>query len=174
MPLNKYAPQVNTHRRTRSAILIATKELISTVGLANMSMIEIADTSEVSRATLYNHFRDKESVVEALCESECERLISIAQSAVNASEALELLSIEISTDAALAHMRIHDPALLTRALGLREHRLWGKFASELVLITGSQLLAHVSLLWLMGQVLQPIAAHNSRLQAELLISRAHI
>lgn len=174
MPLNKYAPQVNTHRRTHSAILIATKELIATVGLANMSMIEIADTAEVSRATLYNHFRDKESVVAALCESECERLILIAQSSVNASEALEHLSLEISGDAALAHMRIHDPALLTKALGLREHPLWGRFASELVLVTGSQLLAHVSLLWLMGQVLQPIAPHNSRLQAELLISRAHI
>jgi len=174
MPLNKYAPQVNTHRRTHSAILIATKELIANVGLANMTMIEIADTSEVSRATLYNHFRDKESVVVALCESECERLISIAQGAANACEALELLSIEISTDSALAHMRTHDPAVLTRALGLREHRLWGRFANELVLITGSQLLAHVCLLWLMGQVLQPIAAHNSRLQAELLISRAHI
>ncbi|MDO8646168.1 MAG: helix-turn-helix domain-containing protein [Candidatus Planktophila sp.] len=174
MPLNKYAPQVSTHRRTHSAILIATKELIATVGLANMTMIEIADTSEVSRATLYNHFRDKESVVAALCESECERLISIAQSAANACEALELLSIDISTDTALAHMRIHDPSLLTRALGLREHRLWSRFAHELVLITGSQLLAHVCLLWLMGQVLQPIAAHNSRLQAELLISRAHI
>jgi len=174
MPLNKYAPQASTHRRTNSAILIATKNLIATVGLAKMSMIEIADTSEVSRATLYNHFRDKESVVAALCESECERLISIAQSAANASEALEILSIEISTDAALAHMRIHDPALLTRALGFREHPLWGRLANELVLITGSQLLAHVSLLWLIGQVLHPIAAHNSRLQAELLISRAHI
>jgi AcrR family transcriptional regulator len=174
MPLNKYAPQVSTHRRTNSAILIATKELIATVGLSNMTMIEIADTSEVSRATLYNHFRDKESVVEALCEAECERLISIAQSAANPTEALELLSIEISTDAALAHMRIHDPAVLTRALGLREHRLWSRFANELVIITGSQQLAHLSLLWLIGQVLQPIAAHNSRLQAELLISRAHI
>ena len=95
MPLNKYAPQASTHRRTQSAILIATKQLIATVGLAKMSMIEIADTSEVSRATLYNHFRDKESVVAALCESECERLISIARSAANASEALEILSIEI-------------------------------------------------------------------------------
>lgn len=174
MPLNKYAPQVSTHRRTHSAILIASKELIATVGLANMSMIEIADTAEVSRATLYNHFRDKDSIVAALCESECERLISIAQSAANACEALELLSMEISTDSALAHMRTHDPAVLTKALGLREHPLWGRFANELVLITGSQLLAHVCLLWLMGQVLQPIAAHNSRLQAELLISRAHI
>jgi AcrR family transcriptional regulator len=174
MPLNKYAPQVSTHRRTQSAILSATKNLIATVGLAKMSMIEIADTSEVSRATLYNHFRDKESVVAALCESECVRLISIAQSSANASEALELLSIEISTDTALAHMRLSDPALLTKALRSREHRLWGALVDELVLVTGSALLADLALLWLVGQVLHPLTAHKSRLQAELLISRAHI
>ena len=89
MPLNKYAPQVNTHRRTQSAIMSGAKNLIATVGLAKMSMIEIADTSEVSRATLYNHYRDKESVILALCESECARLIAFAHSAPNATDALE-------------------------------------------------------------------------------------
>jgi AcrR family transcriptional regulator len=49
MPLNKYAPQVATHRRTQNAILEATKELIATTGLKKMSMIEIADVSQVSR-----------------------------------------------------------------------------------------------------------------------------
>ena len=48
MPLNKYAPQVATHRRTQSAILEATKGLIATTGLKKMSMIEIADASQVS------------------------------------------------------------------------------------------------------------------------------
>ena len=81
MPLNKYAPQVATHRRTQSAILEATKSLIATTGLKKMSMIEIADASEISRATLYNHYRDKESVVLALCESELARLVEIAQNA---------------------------------------------------------------------------------------------
>ena len=113
MPLNQSAPQASTHRRTQSAILSGTKNLIATVGLAKMSMIEIADTSEVSRATLYNHYRDKDSVIVALCESECARLIAIAQSAPNAIDALELLSIQISTDSALARMRTHDPAPLT-------------------------------------------------------------
>ncbi len=81
MPLNKYAPQVATHRRTQNAILEATKQLIATTGLRKMSMIEIADVSEVSRATLYNHYRDKESVIRSLCESEMQRLVEIAQAA---------------------------------------------------------------------------------------------
>ena len=174
MPLNKYAPQVSTHRRTQSAILSGTKNLIATVGLAKMSMIEIADTSEVSRATLYNHYRDKDSVIAALCESESTRLIAIAQSAPNAIDALGLLSIQISTDAALAHMRVHDPAPLTLALAATNSPLWANIADALAVITGSQVLADCALRWLVGQVLQPLTPQDSRLQAELLISRANI
>jgi AcrR family transcriptional regulator len=174
MPLNKYAPQVSTHRRTQSAILNGTKSLIATVGLAKMSMIEIADTSEVSRATLYNHFRDKDSVIAALCESECARLIAIAQSAPNATDALELLSIQISTDGALAKMRLNDPAPLALGLAKTDTPLWSSMADALAAITGSQVLADCALRWLIGQVLQPLTPEDSRLQAELLISRANI
>jgi AcrR family transcriptional regulator len=173
MPLNKYAPQVSTHRRTQSAILEGTKNLIATVGLAKMSMIEIADTSEISRATLYNHYRDKDSVIAALCESEFARLIAIAQSAPHATDALELLSIQISTDAALAHMRMHDPAPLALGLAKTDSPLWASFSDALALITGSQVLADLALRWLIGQALNPLTLEDSRLQAELLISRAN-
>ena len=174
MPLNKFAPQVATHRRTQSAILAGAKNLIATVGLAKMSMTEIADTSEVSRATLYNHYRDKESVIAALCVSEIARLIAIAQSAPNATDALELLSIAISADSALARMRTHDPAPLTKALAAIENPLWPAFSDLLFTITGSQILAEVAVRWLLGQVFNPLTPEDSRLHAELLISRAHL
>jgi AcrR family transcriptional regulator len=88
----KYAPQVATHRRTTSAILSTTKELIARSGVAKISMIEISDESEVSRATLYNHYRDKESVLRALAESEFARLITVAQKGTTPQEILQLLS----------------------------------------------------------------------------------
>ena len=174
MPLNKFAPQVATHRRTRSAILAGAKRLIATVGLAKMSMTEIADTSQVSRATLYNHYRDKESVIAALCESEISRLIAIAMNAPNATDSLELLSIQISTDSALAHMRTHEPAPLGQALAATENPLWPAFSDLLCVITGSQVLAEVAVRWLLAQVFNPLTPEGSRLQAELLISRAHL
>ncbi len=174
MPLNKYAPQATTHRRTQSAILAGTKELIATVGLAKMSMIEIADTSQVSRATLYNHYRDKDSVIAALCESEISRLIAIVHSAPNAIDALESLSIQISTDSALAHMRLHDPAPLASALAGATHPLWTALSLSLAEVTGSQVVADLALRWLLGQALQPLSPEDSRLAAELLISRANI
>jgi AcrR family transcriptional regulator len=66
----KYATQGATHRRTESAILEGAKKLISQFGLSNISMIEIADASQVSRATLYNHYRDKSAVISALITAE--------------------------------------------------------------------------------------------------------
>ena len=174
MPLNKYAPQAHTHRRTQSSILAGTKHLIATVGVTKMTMIEIADTSEVSRATLYNHFRDKESVILALCQSECTRLISSAKEEPNATDALEMLSIQVSTDSALAHMRAHDPAHLALGVSATHCSIWADLTDALVEITGSHVLSDLSLRWLMGQVFHPLTPQDSRLQAELLISRANL
>ena len=174
MPLNKYAPQAATHRRTQSAILEGAKNLISTVGLNKMSMIEIADTSEVSRATLYNHYRDKESVIAALCDSEIRRLVSIAQRAGNPTDALVSLSMHVSADTALANMRIHDPASLTQALAATNRPLWVQFNNALSMIVGSQILADIAMRWLIGQTLNPLTPDDSRLQAEFLISRANL
>ena len=174
MPLNKYAPQAATHRRTQNAILEGAKALISTVGLAKMSMIEIADTAQVSRATLYNHYRDKESVLAALCDFEIRRLASIAQSAPNPTDALEVLSIQISSDSALAKMRTSDPGPLNQVMAAPSHPLWMQFNDALAMILGSQVLADLATRWLIGQVLQPLTPEDSRLQAEFLIARANL
>ena len=174
MPLNKYAPQAATHRRTESAILESTKELISQLGISKMSMIEIADTAQVSRATLYNHFRDKDSVLSALCDFEIRGLVALAHSAGSAVAVLEALSIQISTDSALAKLRAVDPIFLTQVLAASNHPLWNQFREALTIIVNSQVLAEVSIGWLFAQVMQPLTSEESRLQAEFLVSRAHL
>lgn len=173
MPLNKYAPQVATHRRTQQAILEATKLLITTTGIKKMSMIEIADVSEVSRATLYNHYRDKESVIRALCESELAHLVEIAQQAPDATSALEQISIQVSSDQALAAMRLQDPDLLTLALSKHEDNLWKAFSIALTHLLGEAKASH-ALVWLLGQALLPINAQQSRTQAEVISGVANL
>lgn len=174
MPLNKYAPQVATHRRTQSAILEGAKTLIATSGLKKMSMIEIADISEVSRATLYNHYRDKESVIRALCESEMSRLVAIAQSATNATEALELLSIQVSQDLALKAMRTSDPDALAVALTQQDDQLWKAFAIAMSHIVADAQICELAIRWLLGQALHPLNPQQSRAQAEAITGFAHI
>jgi AcrR family transcriptional regulator len=173
MPLNKYAPQVATHRRTQVAILKATKELIATTGLRKMSMIEIADFSEVSRATLYNHYRDKESLVYALCESELQRLVELAQTAPDTTTALERLSREISEDKALAAMRTQDPDFLTIALSAHDDILWKAFSKAMENMLGNTKSELVTR-WLIGQALHPISTGQSRAQAEALTNNANL
>jgi AcrR family transcriptional regulator len=173
MPLNKYAPQVATHRRTQNAILEATKQLIATTGLRKMSMIEIADVSEVSRATLYNHYRDKDSVIRSLCESEMQRLVAIAQVAPDATSALEQISIEVSADKALASMRRQDPEYLALALSAQNDTLWKAFSIAMGHLLGQEK-GELATRWLIGQALHPITSTQSRTQAEAITSIAHL
>lgn len=165
----KYATQGATHRRTESAILEGTKRLIARSGLSNISMIEIADESEVSRATLYNHYRDKSAVISALISSEVERLVALATSAGTPADALSSLSISISSDPALAAMRIHDGPALVAALTRVEDPLYVTLAQCLYGATKTEAGTGLAMRWLLGQVMQPITEQQSHDQAALLV-----
>jgi AcrR family transcriptional regulator len=163
--------QGGIHRRTESAILEGTKSLIALHGVSNISMIDIADASEVSRATLYNHYRDKNAVLEALVTFEVEKLVELAQRAGTPADTLESLSQAISTDPALAAMRIHDADLLISLLTHAENPLYLVLARCIFKATKSEAGTGLAMRWLLGQVTQPITAKQSREQAELLVER---
>ena len=134
-------------------------------------MIEIADASEVSRATLYNHYRDKNAVLLALLTAEVERLVELAQRAGTPADALETLSCEVSTDSALAAMRTHDAQVLIAVMSQSENPLYLTLAQCIYSATKSEAGTGVAMRWLLGQVMQPITAKQSREQAELLVDR---
>jgi len=168
----KYATQGVIHRRTESAILEGTKRLIARNGLSNVSMIEIADESEVSRATLYNHYRDKSAVVQALIASEASRLIEMAKNSASQVEALENISIAISSDEALAAMRIHDKSALTDLLSHSEHPLYLDIATCIFSLTKSEAGTGLAMRWFLGQISQPLTAKQSRDQSKLLVANS--
>jgi AcrR family transcriptional regulator len=161
---------MTSYRRTRSAILEGTKSLIATVGLQRTNMIDIADTSQVSRATLYNHFRDKGSVVRALIESEIDRIFQMIDGDISPTDALLRMARAISTDPALAMMRITDPAALTQILCQREDPLWHKINAGLLAFLGDEDRSEIARLWLMGQVMQPIGTQQGREQSQVIAS----
>ena len=165
----KYAAQGATHRRTEEAILSATKELIAASGASKISMIDISAHSQVARATLYNHFRDKSSVIEALLQAEIGRLIQQMQNVGTPADALEFLSRSVSSDPALAGLRSHDPALLAQLLIHSEHPLYLDLARAIFSLTQSPSATGLAMRWLLGQVLQPVTPEQSRDQAILLV-----
>ena len=134
-------------------------------------MIEIADASEVSRATLYNHYRDKSAVLLALLTAEVERLVELAERAGTPADALETLSREVSADTALASMRTHDGQMLIAIMSHSENPLYLTLAQCIYGAIKSEAGTGVAMRWLLGQVMQPITAKQSREQAELLVDR---
>ena len=134
-------------------------------------MIEIADASEVSRATLYNHYRDKSAVLLALLTAEVERLVELAERAGTPADALETLSREVSADTALASMRTHDGQMLIAIMSHSENPLYLTLAQCIYGAIKSEAGTGVVMRWLLGQVMQPITPKQSREQAELLVDR---
>lgn len=163
-----YATQRASHRRTESAILSTTKELIAEHGVTSLSMIEIAARSQVSRATLYNHYRDQEAVLSALLDAEIDRLVEIAQTGTPAS-ILENLAREISSDKALAAMRQYDHDLLTTMLTRSDDPRFLRLAQCVHAQTKSPDATGIAMRWLIAQALQPLTPDQARSQAERLV-----
>ena len=161
---------MNSYRRTRSAILEGAKTLISAVGLARTNMIEIADTAQVSRATLYNHFRDKGSVVRAMLESEVDRVFQLLDADVSPAEILAKISQEISSDPALATMRETDPGILLQMLTHSDDDLWQRIRLAIKKLISHEEGARIAQAWLISQVLQPITLGESQEQSRLIVS----
>ena len=173
-PLNNaptYQRQGAIHRRTEEAILSTTKSLIAQKGLTATTMIDISTESQVSRATLYNHYRDKSAVVNALLISELNRLKELMATIGAPAAVLEQLSLEISSDKALEMMRLSDPTALAFALTDSANPLWQEFHAAILEITKLEICTSLAVAWLKSQVLSPITPQQSADEAALLVER---
>ena len=167
----KYQRQGAIHSRTETAILETLKTLIAQKGLTATTMIDISVESQVSRATLYNHYRDKDAVVLALLTSELQRLRDLMQSIGTPAAVLEKLSLEISSSEALAMMRLSDPTVLAFALTDNKHPLWLEFHDAILEVTKLEVSTSLAVAWLKSQVLAPITPQQSAAEAALLVER---
>ena len=141
----------------------AARALLSESGISATNMIDIADRAQVSRASLYNHFRDKHEVFVALVETEVDRISTLALVAQSRSEALYMISREISGHDGLRRAIERDGDLMAAALTARDHQLSKIFATDVVGVG-------LVLRWLMGQVTAPLSEEHSREQANRIAS----
>lgn len=153
--------------RTREAILQGAKSEIAEVGSYESNMVDISTKAQVSRATVYNHFADKEEMILALIESEIERLTEIASKSPTPRDALFALSRDISKDSALAKMRVSDPADIAKFVTQSDHPLWQLAIENSMKIfgpTNGNLVVH----WLISQIGSPLSEGESSIQSEKL------
>jgi AcrR family transcriptional regulator len=156
----------STTNKSRSAILAGAKKVITEVGSYESNMNDIAARAEVSRATVYNHFSDKEEMMLTLVESEIVRLFELAKASPTKRDALYLLSTQISQDPALAMMVKTDPLDIAKFVSLGEHPLWELVKQSLAALFGES--SELVLRWLIGQIASPLTPAESAREADQL------
>ena len=160
-----------TQQRSRLAILAGAKKVITEVGSYESNMMDIADRAEVSRATIYNHFVDKEEMMHTLLASEVDRLIAGARAVANKVEALTFLSQEISSDDALAKMVETDHDDIIALITITDNPLWIHIHREVASIfEAGESETGLILRWLLAQITSPLPFDQSRIQATALAS----
>ena len=167
-----YQYQHSLHRKTRTALVTTALALIAEKGLSQTNMIEIADRARVSRASLYNHFRDKNEVFIAVVELEIDRIFALAMREREVSSRLQIISKEISTHKAIATSLAKDPALIAMLLERHEGEIWSKIYQGLAAVTSSDSMGTALVLrWIIGQIFIPLSAEHSAAQS-VRIARA--
>jgi len=156
-----------THQRSRSAVLSGAKIVITEVGTFESNMLDIAARAQVSRATVYNHFSDKEEMMMSLLESEIRRIAEAAKKAGTKRDALYVLSTEISQDQALRTMVRTDPEDIAKFVTRSDHQLWTLIDTLLQQMFGES--AGTVLRWLIGQVASPLTLLESARQADQMV-----
>ena len=143
---------------TRQALLDGARIVFAEVGVRNANMIEIADRSEVARATLYNNFRDKDELVAALIEDEIERMRNLIASAPDRREVLFLLANEISQNAALRKVLALEPHLIAMLAQISDTPIWNQARNILATsLRTSSVGVEIALRWCISQFFAPIA-----------------
>jgi AcrR family transcriptional regulator len=99
-------------KQSREAILKASRRLFSSVGYENVKIEDIAEKAKVSRATLYNYFPAKESLLTGTLDAVCSQIREEAESARQSGTSAE--TILFDTFHTLVNFTMKYPALTRR------------------------------------------------------------
>lgn len=102
----------NAMQRARAAAISGAIAVLAKQGVKNMTMGDVADAGGLARATLYNHVRDKESLLLLVMAHEARELAKVFSSAATLPEALTATARMIADHPALIGVRKHDPLAL--------------------------------------------------------------
>ena len=165
-----YARQHATYRSVDESILLAAKRLIAQQGFRAMNVIDLASEAEVSRATLYNHFRDKEAIGIALAKYEVEGALAFLGTP---ADFLINFANVISQSEVLNALRKHDRDLLPIIFMPNYDEVAGPIWRQVGEVLNHRLgeVAPVAFIWLIGQALAPLSPESIKAQVEAMLPR---
>jgi AcrR family transcriptional regulator len=157
----------NAMGRTRAGLLAGAGRAFAEQGLRRSTMQSIAAAAGVAKATLYNHFRTKDEVAQALLGAELERLTTLA-AALPPDQALAGLSDELGAHPVLRRLAETEPEVLTGLLAVGAER-WTELTELLATALRTDAdSADLAGRWLLGVVLQPGRSTTRHRHAERL------
>ena len=170
--------------RTRSAILAAALQCLATDGVRKTTMGDVSAATGIAKATLYNHFRTKPDLLEALVDDQVAALASActalasetaaAGSGGRLDAALVHAAGTIADSPALRRVAAEEPALLLPLLVPRQARAWFQARAavgDVLLAAGlpaAPQAVDAVLRWLVGQLVWPIEPAHLAASAALL------
>jgi AcrR family transcriptional regulator len=165
-----YARQHGTYRNVHESILVAAKKLIAVEGFRAMNVIDLASEAEVSRATLYNHFRDKEAIGVALAQYEVEGALAFLGTP---ADFLINFATTISQSEVLQAMRQYDRELLPTIFMPNYDEVAGPIWRQIGEVLNHRLgdFAPMAFIWLVGQALAPLSPESIKAQVEAMLPR---
>jgi TetR/AcrR family transcriptional regulator of autoinduction and epiphytic fitness len=107
-------PAAGTDPHKRRQILDGAGRIFSTLGFDAASMNDVAREAQVSKATLYVYFQDKEHLFTAICAERRDR---------NISELIALLDVEKPIEDVLIHFGTDMMTLLSQPFVVAAHRI---------------------------------------------------
>jgi AcrR family transcriptional regulator len=92
--MNQTATEISSSDQARSQILDAAEHCVRRFGIKRTSMGTVASESQVSRATLYNYFKDKQHLIDALLTRTQQRFCDAAEAHMSPLDTLKEKVVE--------------------------------------------------------------------------------
>lgn len=167
-------PSVRT-KRTQDAIAQAARSILQNGPTKNLSMVSLATTSGIARATVYNHITEKNDIYRLLSHNYLDEISQIIKSSTSMVSGLNALADFVATDAAIAGLRNHDPKALVAAITY-VHQMPDQIAKMVMdsllawNVSADLIAADVVLRWITSYAINPGTALERQVGAEVLAS----
>lgn len=164
---------------TRSALVGACRAVVATKGLKGLTMSGVADASGLARATVYNHVRDREELLQLLVDALRAEVVAMAAGAASAQAGLAAIADWVATDPAIDGLRRLNPGSLVQ-LAQSIVALPEDIALDVVNILGGWSVhsdlsaAEAALRWVASYFLAPGTAAEREVGADLLASTLRV
>lgn len=161
----------NAMNRTRSALLNGARRAVEASG-TKITMAQVAAAAGVAKATLYNHFRTREAVLDGLLAHEVDALAERA-AGLSLADALRMVATDLSENPALRTLARLEPGTVA-ALGRIDERApaWrrARAAVDTALAADGRAGTEFVLRWLASFIVSPADAATIAADLAVLIA----